>query len=228
MLKIHRVTTIIRGSPEAIAAIRKCFSSRDGKEEFVNFAKVIPTPTDVYLGDLPFSLEMVKVAETVAQKAAVATIAKLHSKAANVSAGQDEIQSALGAILKIAATHDFDLDAMLLSVRTWHDWNVEAWGTRWNSFSCSFTEDSIRFDTAGATPAPVIAEISRQLGDGVVLKVEYADEDIGYNCGAYEICGGEIGPKLDLEKGSEQAIRFACMIKGADPSEYLQDDDYDM
>lgn len=224
----NHVTTVIKGSPEAIKAIRERFSSKEKNGEFLDFAKVIPVPSDVCQGDLPWSSEEVKAPETVAQKAAVETITKLHAKAADISSPHDEIQTALGAILKIAATHGFDLKAMGFPVRSWHDWNVEVWGTKWNSYSCDFQQDKIWFDTAWSSPAPVIAEISRQLGEDVVLKVEYADEDIGHNCGAYEIRGGEVGAKLKLEPGSEDAIRFACRIKGQDPSEYLQGDDYDM
>jgi hypothetical protein len=223
----NHITTVIKGAPEAIEAIRQRFSSQGSNGEFLDFAKVIPMPSDVYQGDIPFSSEKVEVPETVAQKAASETIGKLHAKAADISAPHDEVQTALGAILKIAATHGFDLEAMGFPVRTWHDWSCDHWGTQWNSYSCSFTDDSIRFNTAGETPTPVIVEISRQLGKDVVLRTEYADEDIGNNCGAYEIRGGVIGAKLDLEQGSEQAIRFTCGIKGWDPGRYL-DDDYSM
>lgn len=219
----NHVTTVIKGSPEAITAIRERFSSRDSSGRFMDFSKVIPMPSDVFQGDLPYSLKTVKVAETVAQMAAVETIGKLHVKVADISASRDEVQTALAAILRIAANHNFDLEAMGFQIRTWHDWSVDVWGTKWNSYSCDFQQESISFDTAWSSPAPVIAEISRQLGDDVVLKVEYADEDIGYNCGAYEISCGEIGPRLDLKPGSEQAIRFACEIKGRDPNEYLDE-----
>lgn len=222
----NHVTTVISASPEVIAEIKNRFASKNGRdEEFLDFAKVIPVPSDVYQGGLPISFETVKAAETDAQRNAVKTIGKLHQKVADLAADHDEIQKALDAILRLAATHNFDLAALGYPVRTWHDWNVEAWGTKWNSYSCDFQNNKIWIDTAWSSPEPILAEISRQLGADVTIKVQFADEDIGYNCGAYDLKGGEVISRQEIVPGSHQATRFACDIKGRDPEDYLDNED---
>lgn len=44
----------------------------------------------------------------------------------------------------------------------WYGWNLEHWGTKWNSFDSELINNSlIRFTTAYTPPLPVIAKLSK-------------------------------------------------------------------
>lgn len=67
---------------------------------------------------------------------------------------------------------------------TWHDWRIEHWGTKWDSYDCEFDGSLLRFKTAWSHPVPVMRELFRRYPD-VVFEVQYADEDVGNNMGFY-------------------------------------------
>jgi hypothetical protein len=99
----------------------------------------------------------------------------------------------------------------------WYNWNVEHWGTKWNAYDTevSGTEGDravVQFDTAWAHPVPVIVALSQRFPDET-LEVMYADEDLGYNLGAYTMRNGEILSEDDVEPGSEKALELAAQIK---------------
>ena len=81
----------------------------------------------------------------------------------------------------------------------WEDWAYDNWGTKWNAYSQkheSFGEDAIEFEfqTAWSHPFALIKKIS-EINPGVTFGVQYADEDIGSNCGTYKIKDGEMTEK---------------------------------
>lgn len=73
----------------------------------------------------------------------------------------------------------------------WYDWCVENWGTKWRpSDTYYIDENNIEFETAWSTPEPIFKEISRKYN--TTVKVEYADEDLGYNCGIMLFKNGKL------------------------------------
>lgn len=98
----------------------------------------------------------------------------------------------------------------------WYSWNIREWGTKWNSSDneISGVEGDlarIRFDTAWSHPYPIIETISKQHPD-VPIKVQYADEDLGSNCGTYVMLDGVLVEENMPEYGPE-ARNFAAQIK---------------
>ena len=218
------VSTTIETSPEAIAIIKERFCSKDKYcDDRLDFAKVIPVPPDVCMGDVPLWDPNVKEPTTEVQKAAVKTISKLYGLAQAAIEDGGDPQAHLQAVLKVASQHRFDLDAIGCPVRTWYDWCPENWGTKWGASECSIRKDSLSFQTAWNCPEPVLAELSRQLGPDAIMVVKYADEEIGQNCGQYVLQGGEVTTQVEMEFGSREAIRFACDIAGRDFDEYDPD-----
>lgn len=79
---------------------------------------------------------------------------------------------------------------------TWYDWAINNWGTKWNAYG--YGEDTIDyhdgdmlyFQTAWAAPHSVLAKLAEMFPD-VALEHEWADEDIGQNCGRYSYQNGE-------------------------------------
>lgn len=86
----------------------------------------------------------------------------------------------------------------------WYDWSIEHWGTKWNGGKCRRTyDDTVEFETAWATPEPVIKAMSEKYKTKV--DVYYADEDLGNNCGHYIYDSGkkildEVGDHLLAEE----------------------------
>lgn len=94
----------------------------------------------------------------------------------------------------------------------WYDWSVDNWGTKWNTNSVrKISPQAVEFDTAWATPEPLIKALSEKYH--TTVSVCYADEDLGNNCGEYEYKDGE---KVLDEVGDYD---FACEVWGFDPKE---------
>ena len=106
----------------------------------------------------------------------------------------------------------------------WYDWSVEHWGTKWDTIdSCvgvnhSNGEISVTFDTAWACPEPVIKELARLYPD-TLMRLEYADEDYGYNCG---VITGENGG-ITKQDYSDTTKGLALALELHDAEEYVDE-----
>jgi hypothetical protein len=108
---------------------------------------------------------------------------------------------------------------------SWYNWAYDKWGTKWNAYTQErISDDQITFETAWASPYPVIAELSRQ-HPKVKITVEYADEDIGSNCGYYIVQNGE--DVSTYTPHGKTAEKYACQIKGYDYYEYRAEQEQD-
>ena len=131
--------------------------------------------------------------------------------------------------------------------KTWADWAPAHWGTKWNSYgydeSVDYSEnkDSLRFLTAWAAPHPVIAKLA-EMFPTVTFEHEWADEDIGANCGRRVYCDGVLNDEYYPDYGKE-SFEFAARVMDTQLEEdyglYLNasetgyinieyDDDYDL
>jgi hypothetical protein len=66
--------------------------------------------------------------------------------------------------------------------RSWYDWGVEHWGTKWNSDEIQLSESGAFFVTAWSPPLPVIAELAKKLGSD--LRLIYIEEG-EFFCGEF-------------------------------------------
>ena len=101
--------------------------------------------------------------------------------------------------------------------KNWYDWNLANWGTKWDvcnpSVQTTDNEITLKFETAWSTPEPIFKKLAEQYPD-LMIDIDYADEDLGYNCGNYSYVDGEWGYKNgDYE--------FACSMWDED----LEEDD---
>ena len=73
---------------------------------------------------------------------------------------------------------------------TWYEWSCKNWGTKWNACHTIWDgEDNyVEFETAWVCPFPIFKEISKKYHTSLI--VEYADEDIGSNCGEITFTDG--------------------------------------
>lgn len=77
----------------------------------------------------------------------------------------------------------------------WYDWSIDNWGTKWNASNTQYKGiglDNNRvflrfsFDTAWSCPFPIYEKLQKLYPD-LAIEVEWADEDIGSNCGTISI-----------------------------------------
>lgn len=88
--------------------------------------------------------------------------------------------------------------------KDWYDWNRANWGTKWNAITTDVEGDTIIFQTAWSHPELVIKKLSEMFPDAT-FDLDYADEDIGSNCGSLEYINGE----LQIEHYPDDATAFA-------------------
>jgi len=111
------------------------------------------------------------------------------------------------------------------------DFARHEWGTKWNACESTATPEQgvCEFDTAWSCPTPVFLTMSKRFPDDEI-KVVFADEDIGSNCGTLVFKGGELVSE-DVASGwddmtDEQKAKwrqFAYDVKGWRPD--LDDDE---
>ncbi len=93
-------------------------------------------------------------------------------------------------------------------VPTCFDWHIAHWGTKWNADQCrQIGGNAIEFNTAWSAPHPVIEKLSRRF-PRLTIEHEWADEDLGTNCGRYIYSDGEITE--EYLPGGGEAIGFAA------------------
>lgn len=105
---------------------------------------------------------------------------------------------------------------------TWYEWSINNWGTKWNSYGYSedmsyAKMDALYFTTAWSSPHPVINKLAEIFSD-IKFSHEWADEDIGRNCGRWEYENGEITSQYYPENDRE-SIEFAAKVMDYDLEE---------
>jgi len=96
----------------------------------------------------------------------------------------------------------------------WYDWCIENWSTKWDASETFEDENgSICFDTAWSTPEGIICELSEKYPE-LIFEVQYADENIGQNCGIYKF---QNASEIEF---TAYGIEEACDIWGYDISEF--------
>ena len=76
-----------------------------------------------------------------------------------------------------------------LGAPTWYEWCNQNWGTKWNAYGYDESRDysdgnNIWFQSAWDAPHPVIEKLAAKFPE-ITFEHEWADEDIGQNCGRY-------------------------------------------
>jgi len=113
--------------------------------------------------------------------------------------------------------------------RDWYEWSIQNWSTKWNA-SNGYVDDSakcITFETAWSMPENVLKEVCKY----TPLRVLYADEDIGANCGMEDYFVDEEGFPV-YEKVMEGSTELASEAWGYghvdvydEDGEWIEDED---
>lgn len=95
----------------------------------------------------------------------------------------------------------------------WYNWNLNNWGTKWNSYDHEKESFNIYvFETAWSGVPNLIQIISAQFPD-VEIDYEYSDEDTGYNCGSFKFLNGEVVEEVVPKGGSKEAYDLAFKLR---------------
>ncbi|MBR1382210.1 MAG: hypothetical protein IJ555_00115 [Ruminococcus sp.] len=98
-----------------------------------------------------------------------------------------------------------------------YNWCISNWGTKWNSYGYESIDnpddsDTISFLTAWSAPHPVLEKLTTMF-PSVTVEHEWADEDIGCNCGRRTYYDGERTEEYYPECDKE-SIEFAASVIG--------------
>lgn len=127
---------------------------------------------------------------------------------------------------------------------TWYEWSINNWGTKWNAYGYDENADysgneNLWFQTAWSAPHPILQKLSEMYSD-ITFEHEWADEDLGANCGRKIYRNGECTEEYCPESEIE-ATEFAFRVWDYDPSDYdlmlnktetayinIENDEYDL
>lgn len=111
---------------------------------------------------------------------------------------------------------------MVYGSEDWYEWRLKNWGTKWNCYEVfEIDENIVEFQTPWSTPKEIIKYISGKFPSSTFM-VEYADEDLGVNCGRYSYKDSQIIEDWHPVKG-EKAMRFACSVHEYDYDEEMNE-----
>lgn len=191
----------------------------------IDFNKIIPMPKslDIECGSrTDKGIEMVKnylenlPAELKGKEGTYEEILEdLHNDSADIS---DDEEKKIWDVGVTAVDNLYKYNAP-----TWYEWCNDNWNTKWNA--CGYDEntdysdsDFIWFQTAWSAPIPVIKKLS-EMYPNIELTLEFADEDLGQNCGEMKFKGGDIIEEYIPHTGKE-AMEFAARVWEYDLSDF--------
>lgn len=96
-----------------------------------------------------------------------------------------------------------------------YNWCIDNWGTKWNSYGYEDFENTentgtISFLTAWAAPHPILEKLTTMFPT-ITFEHEWADENIGINCGRRTYYDGERTEEYYPDYGKE-SIEFAAKV----------------
>lgn len=95
---------------------------------------------------------------------------------------------------------------------SWYEWCCEHWGTKWNAYHTKrVNETTVRFQTAWATPLPVIEALSCRFPTDT-LCLAWADEDYGANAGLLRMHNGVVTWGGKVENYSKEAYQLVLSL----------------
>lgn len=209
----NHVTTRIKAPEHVIQALVS--------DNRIDFETLIPYPGKFDWNGVSGS------AETLAEKAVGGPVSENPLLASLQLAARDR------ADIKALSDDEFEQFVQMLrnhrSTGFFHqmDFAREKWGTKWNAYESVVDAAAgiASFDTAWSFPEPVITALSERFPD-YDIAVEYADEDIGSNCGKLLFRAGKIVERDvagDWSESSEEERKrwsdFAYAVKGWDPED---------
>lgn len=209
------------GDQSKIDALMESVKSKDdnGDDYVFDFKKIIPMPESLNItsgGRVDMAMAYVHYQETMDSKGLESYLSYPWVKQAKIETIA-ELCEYIEKNVDIEEGRKAIYNEKTYGHRDWYSWANANWGTKWNASEPVAFDNKIEFQTAWSTPEPVLIELSNQHPE-VTITINYADEDIGSNCGRFVLLNGQ---EIDYEPGD---LIFACETWGYDPADY--DDSY--
>lgn len=214
----NHITNRVKAAPEVIRAMLN-------EAGAIDFGKIVP-----FSGQWPWEFISGR-AETAAEKVLNTPLNEHPLVASLQAANRDDAQ-----VSKLPDECFEQFVQMLLNHRATGflhqmDFARAKWGTKWNAYSQEVDPDAgvAKFETAWSSPIPIFLQLSASHPD-CLIEVQFADEDIGSNCGTVHFqAGAEVfrdaaGNWADMDE--EQRARwtaFAYEVTGREPCEDDED-----
>jgi hypothetical protein len=222
----NHVTNILSfaGPQEDIQNLRTQIKSIDekGTERLIDFDKIIPMPPSLNItsgSEVDKGIAILKFTEQGDDSNLRAMLNYPWVKAENITTPQQLVDYFLK---KDDGNREYLKEARIAldnaknyGHKDWYSWSVANWGTKWNAYDTAEQGDSIRFDTAWSTPAPIVEKLSNMFPN-VTITLEFADEDFGYNCGSIVFLAGNVIEENIPQGGSAEAYALASKIQATD------------
>ena len=96
---------------------------------------------------------------------------------------------------------------------TWYGWQSEHWGTKWNMYCREQENNKLTFNTACAAPIRVYEALAKTLPEDIIIKVEYASEDLGQHSGVCYLQQHDFSHE-EFSRGSFESYDLAVELKG--------------
>ena len=210
----NHITTSIKASSEILQAL---IGEYEGKPN-IDFNKIIPKPEilDRIIADGSDTIVEVLFGDIDLQKSSnILDNLKVSNfltslKRKDIQNMDDERFENLISMMRVKREFGYT---------SWYDWSSANWGTKWNAYDQFIDDGEIKFNTAWATPMPIIQKLSKMFPDEEI-RVKYADEDYGSNYGDFIIKNGDM-----THFHVKDPIRFALMLKYEEIPEYYKENE---
>ncbi len=94
---------------------------------------------------------------------------------------------------------------------SWYEWRIEHWGTKWNAYKVKREAPSrVSFQTAWSAPIKILLALCEKFPEAHI-RLRWADEDFGNNCGDVTFRDGEF-TEADIADGSREAQALAVEL----------------
>jgi len=188
---LQKITDFLAGEPDD-----------EGKPCHIDFDKITPMPEALNIeecGDGDFGLAILQ-----RKGHAGRTYAELR-KTFDAMVPEDRKE-----ILKLG--RQYSDNVKLYGHKTWYDWSVANWGTKWNAYNGKMPKpDEIWFDTAWSCVHGLVCKLSLTFPEAL-FDYTFADEDTGANCGRVVLKNGK-GKMHAPKYGSKEAYELAFEMR---------------
>lgn len=212
---VENVITL-KGSEEEIKKLMKEIKSDEEDINLIDFNKIIPMPKSLMIEESSSMRKGLKHYQEFLKDNNLEDIDLLNKEAKyleeNKSVDKETFKLGKKAFLNIQN----------YGYATWYDWSIKNWGTKWNAYGChdkldSSNMDTICFQTAWSAPHEILKRLS-EMYPNIEITHQWADEDLGSNCGRKTYykgtCIEEYYPMTEKE-----AMEFAFKVWDYDPAE---------
>lgn len=207
------------GKSERVSELLKTIrSEKDGDIRYFDFEKIIPMPKSLKItsgSSTDFGIDILKYRESGDDSALKSRLSWPWVVNAGIKTVEELVDHVIEGGLADLNEGQLALDNIKnYGCKDWYDWAVRNWGTKWNSSDGFYENDTLSFQTAWSLPEPVLVKLSEMFPD-ITIGVVYADEDIGSNCGEFQLVDGNIENYIEYD-----GIQ-ACEVWGYDPADYF-------